>query len=751
MNRLAFAAALLALAVPGFAQEDYEEGEVSFGIIQTDSDTISSKFQEYRDLPDGAVAPSFRFRGKDGDFKYDIQAFDISQRDQRYSALLRNDSVKFTGQYYLVPHNFGNGGRSILTQVGEDAFLVSDTLQQAFQTAIETQGQSNVNYAFLSSLVQPSLDSAGLVDLKLSRERANATFAITPPDSPVGFEVVYFRERRTGTRAASGTAFGFGNVVETPEPLHYLTQDFGARVLFNGSWGVAKVGVNFNDFKSRIQTQRFDNPFRFEDSSDGRAYLAPGSSSINGASEGLLALAPDNKAISGTAGATLKLGDRSRLAVDVGFGTWRQDSTELIPYTTNTSIVTPDGVPATTAPLPINTLDGQIDRLSLSGYFTTRLTDDLSFNARYRRYDNDNKTPRVRFEEGYVRFDAVWEEIPRITVPFGYTNDRLDANLSYDLDAVTLEGGYTYSRRERTFRETEHTTENGFVFKADVRPSEAVLLRGTYEFAQRDFDHYDGVEGEEHSFLPPHGDPANQTILRRYDQAKRDLQRFGASLELTPGGNTMILVSYMKTKHDYDDSPVHNETTGGMEAPLGLQQLDYETFSAEVDFTPTDRANLYGFYTRENTDDFLSGRQSGGSLSTNPLDGWTSMVADQVDSFGFGGDFVLVPDEWNLSVFGRYQKVDGQNDLFSPPGGSPDTAESVALFDDTKSFTVFAKVSYQLARSWLLSFGGFFEDYELQDAQTTGILNYMPGALFLAATDADYQAVVGFVNLRYTF
>jgi zinc protease len=42
-----------------------------------------------------------------------------------------------------------------------------------------------------------------------------------------------------------------------------------------------------------------------------------------------------------------------------------------------------------------------------------------------------------------VRFDAVWEELPRITVPYGYTNDYFDtyttkvrALKASDLDAI---------------------------------------------------------------------------------------------------------------------------------------------------------------------------------------------------------------------------------------------------------------------------------------------------------------------------
>jgi Putative outer membrane beta-barrel porin, MtrB/PioB len=442
-------------------------------------------------------------------------------------------------------------------------------------------------------------------------------------------------------------------------------------------------------------------------------------------------------------GATFKPPNRSRLSADVALGSWRQNETPFIPFTTNTSIQTP--------PLPASKLDGKIDTTSISAFFTSQLADNFRINARFRRYDLDNKTPRLRFEEGYVRFDAVLEEIPRISVPYGYTNSRFEASASYDFGKVTLEGGYNYVKMDRTFRETEQTTDNGFVVKADVRGSEWVLLRGSFEHFKRDFDAYDTEASEEASFLDP-GAPANQLILRRYDQAKKDVNRFGASVQITPpSGKAAVILSYFRTKDDYNKDPVLNHLTGQSESPLGLLDATYDSFSAEVDFTPNERATFYAFYSHERNDNFQAGRQSGGSLSTNPLDGWTASVEDKIDSVGGGGNFILVPDKWNLDIFGRYQKVDGNNDLFSPPGGSPDTATSIPLYDDTKIVTFSAQITYQIATAWALSVGGLFEDYEIRDAQTGGILNYMPGSFFLAANDGDYQAKVGYLQLRYRF
>jgi hypothetical protein len=190
------------------------------------------------------------------------------------------------------------------------------------------------------------------------------------------------------------------------------------------------------------------------------------------------------------------------------------------------------------------------------------------------------------------------------------------------------------------------------------------------------------------------------------------------------------------------------EIEQGSEAPLGLVSSDYETFTLEGDFSPTDRATFYAFYSRENIDDVQRGRQSAGSLNLDVTQTWISMVADEVDSFGGGATFVLVPDTWTLDLFTRWQEVDGSN-AFSFTGSG--TAEDIPLYDDTKLFLVSAKLKYDIARQWALALGGFYEDYELQDAQTGQVLNYMPGSFFLNANNGDYGAWVGYLNLTYTW
>jgi hypothetical protein len=775
------ALALAALAAPAFPQEDFDDAEVTLGVLQKDFDTDSSKFLEYRDIPQGPVAPALSFVGKKGRWRYQVLGKDVTQKDQRYFGFVDNGTVRLTAGYLSVPHNFGNGGTSILRPTTDSNWQLSDALQAVHQGAIAVAPSASVNYAFLSNLVAPSLAAAPAnVDLKLMRGRTNLAFRVTPTDSDFEVGVSYFHERRSGTRSANGTAFGFGNVVETPEPLLYITQDVALNAAYNDDWGSLRGAVRFNDFKNSFDTFSFDNPFRVTDSTDPSAYQAPGSQSKNGPAFGLTALPPDNKAVTGSVGAALKLGESSRLSADVTLGQWTQDHDPLIPWTTNTAIVTPGGENAVTAPLFATNAGGEADTLALNAFFNTRLTDDLGVIARYRRYDFDNKTPRHRLEEGYVRFDAVWEDIPRITVPNGYTSDTLDAYATYQLGAVGLEGGWKYNRMKRTFRETEDTTENVFRIAADYR-RDWLALRGIGEFGSRDFDRYDAAHAEEHSFITEPGEvalPANQTVLRRSDQAKRDLTRIGAQVEVSPGsGKLSAFASYMHTKFEYDQDAVVCQDVdlftgqaafcpGGQQAPLGLVDDAYDTFTLEANLAASARINAYAFYTWEDGDILQTGRQSGSTLNFNPNDVWTSNITTKGNSFGAGADFTLVPDKWFLNVFARYQDIDGNNLVSLRPGystsiygtnpalqqctsGSGGTPCEIPEFDDTQFTNATAWLRYQFAKNWSAGLGVGFEDYTLDDAQTENALNYMPASFFLQANNRDYQAWVGAVSFTY--
>jgi hypothetical protein len=820
MKRLCvFVGVALVLAAPAFAQTpkptptpaaasaaepsydpalapDFKDVDATIGAIQRDVDTGSSKFFEYRDIPNGGVVPHLRFQGKSGELRWDLYATDVTQKDQTYFLNLEKGSVALHATYVGIPHSFGNGGKSLLGPVGENEWRLSDTVQQSYQNAVVAVPPSNAGgqidyncqrrFGFnpsptcfsLFALVNPGLAAAPAnIDLKVQRGRGNLALDLTPGDGRLDLGLSYFHERRTGYRAANGTAFGFGNVVETPEPVRYITQDFGVNASYRADWGSAHAALHFNDFANKYDDFTFDNPFRVTDSWDSGAYQAPSTASRNGPVFGKMALYPDNQAITESVGATLKFGPRTRLTADVTLGQWKQDHDPFIPWTTNTSVpITLNGVStgqlAYTAPLPAQNLGGEADTTALNGFFTTH-AGPIGIHARYRRYDFDNKTPRIRMD-GYVRFDAVWEEIPRITVPYGYTSDYLDAYATWGTGALGLEAGWKHHKVARTFRETEDTSENVFRAAADVR-GDWFVFRGIGEFGSRDFDHYELASSEDASFQDP-GVPANQTVLRRPDQAKRDLVRFGGQLEISPGdGKLSAFASYFHTQFKYDQDPVECQHVedfpgqeafcpGGVQDPLGLIHDEYDSFTLEANYAASDRLNLYAFYSWEDGDILQNGRQSAGTVNFATNDVWTSNTTNKGDTFGAGADFTFVPDKWFAHLWARYQKIDGNNDITLLPGFStsiygtnpalsgclnPGGACSIPEFDDTKLTYVFASLGYRFAKQWLASVGVGFEDYEIRDAQTGNALNYMPASFFLQANNRDYQSWTGYFNLAF--
>lgn len=744
-------------ASQGAAPAPFEVRRLEFGLSGVETDTLSSRFREYQAVPTGVVVPNLRFAGNQK-FWYDVLGENVLQRDARYRAVAEPGGIGLEAEFVKIPHSFGNAGHTLLQQTEAGVFTMSDSLQQAFQDAIKKQYDSSrpgVNYAFLSKLVAPSLADAPAVDMALLRERGQAEIRLAR-DKPWDVRLTYFQEKRRGTRPG-GTSFGFGNVVETPEAIDYRTRDFGISGEWRRSSLLLRGSFHYNDFDNHNPTQTFDNPFRIVDSTDASAYSAPGSGSIAGAATGRIALPPTNSAVTGSLGFLVKFRSNSRFSTDATVGEWRQDAA-FMPETTNSAIAVPDqGLPAS--------LDGRIKTFTLSSALTSQPARGLHLAARFRRYDMTNDTPRISLHEGYVRFDAVFEDIPRISVPYGNTTEALSLSASYDIGSVTVEGGYKLDRWDRTFRETERTNQNVGYLKADVRALDWLVLRATAEKGSRSFDGLDLERSEHASYLEPESPvnllaippetrqidgtplcPTGTTCNLRYDQAEKDIQRLGGLLILSPGGKATITLSYLNGKDDYEKSL------------FGLTSFESESITAEVDYTPTDRMNVYAFYTRENLSAFLRGRQSGATVSGNPLDTWIADMNDEVDSFGGGATLGLVKEKMELKLYGNYQKVDGNNDISSPPGGAPANARAavggvagIPMFDDTKLSTVSADLAYRATKQLVVGLGGWYQKYTLRDSGTSGLPNYAPGSFFLAADDSDFTAKVVYVRATYAW
>ena len=161
MKRIVITLALVALALPAVAQEapDFTTAEITLGLWQRDTPG-SSKFLEYRDIPQGAVLPFFQFAGRKGGYHYDFYGYGVTQKDQQYSGIFEGKTWRFEGEYTGIPHNFGNSGKSPLNPTNstdQTEWRMSDTLQGAIQTEVEALPARN--YDTILPIVQPTLDA----------------------------------------------------------------------------------------------------------------------------------------------------------------------------------------------------------------------------------------------------------------------------------------------------------------------------------------------------------------------------------------------------------------------------------------------------------------------------------------------------------------------------------------------------------------------------------------------------------------
>jgi len=758
------AAGCLAFAGPAGAQEAAKEAEKAkpaepaakssgfsfrldplvIEVLNVDLDTSSSKFNEYRDIQSGFNLPQLHVAGEsaDGERLLDFRAVHVGRDDARYTLAYGTPGrFQLLVDHNKIVHNFGNDGRMLWTETSPGVYEIANPVQQAIQNAIAQQAGINpavLTFPFLNNLLAPYLATAQRIDLGLRRDRSRVRLDYGQMGA-LAWALEVTHEKRTGTRPY-GASFGFSNATEVPEPIDYDTD--GAEL--SGEWTGKTSGLRFgyrtSRFENNIGSLSWDNPFRATDSTDPNAYTAPGSGSINGPSRGLADLAPDNRSNVVFVNGRTQLGADGWLQASGSYNRMTQND-PLLPYTVNTAIrginfagATFD--PTQTANLPVTKADTRVDTLNLNGDAGTRFGKTLGLTLRYKYYDYDDKSPRVSFP-GYVRFDAVWEPIGRITVPYAFKKQDVGAELTWD---ANHENHFVFSFNHRIlhrkFQEVEKSDENIYKIAYDSQPVKGLAIRASYERADRNIDGYDFEAGED-SFLDP-GTPTNLPDLRKFSQAARQSDNYAVTVQWLPAEAWSVSAGFTKRKENYNESL------------FGLIDDDVWQWNGEVGYTPTESLDIYLFGQHVDRESFQRARQSGAASSTNPADNWNATFDELNDLYGLGLTAKL-DKLWTLDLSGRYSKSNGKADLTSPPGGTPNVAFGFNNYEDIKLAAFLAELDYQVTPAASVGLTYRYEDYTIDSFIRQGLNFYLPGTLLLNANSGDYQANVYGVRFKLSF
>jgi MtrB/PioB family decaheme-associated outer membrane protein len=702
----------------------------------------SAKFSEYRDLRSGFRIPELHVWGDDPDSDryFDFLGENIGRQDARYGLEYGVwGDWALDVDYNKIVHRFGNEALFLWNVTGPGRFEIADPIQADIQRAIEQRravDPRSVDFAFLRGLLTPYLEAAATLDVGLRRDRFNGRVDLGRLRR-LGWSLVYEHENRTGTRPYGG-AFGFGNAPEIVEPIDYDTTSAELRGEWNAEAGGVQFGYRYSRFENNISTLIWDNPFRATDSTDGSAYQAPGSASIAGAALGFADLAPDNDASLAYVNGRARFGGNWQANGRASYQVLTQDDA-LLPYTLNSAIVG-EGFggehfdPTNPANLPARNADNEVNVLNLAGDIGTTFLGRLDLTFRYRYYDYDNQSRRIAFP-GYVRFHGVWEEIGRISVPYGYTRQNASVDLEYELTPKT-DIGLSYELRswDREFRETEKTDEDAVRLTFDTRAISNLTLRTSYEMGDRSIDGDYEVEAAEASFIV-HGVPANHPGMRKFLQADREYQLWNVLAMYLIGDRISLTGTLQGKDEDYDESP------------FGLQTAEELNYGLDLGWAVRDGLTFNAFVNREDIEYFLRSRQSGATASTNPLDDWSGAFDDETDTWGLG---LHCEDcgRWEAELTARRSETEGFLDLFSPPGGTPNVAFDIPNYDDVELTSVNARVEYRLSPRAAAGVSWLWEDYSIDSFQTRGLVPYLPASPLLDLVNGGYEANVFGLHLK---
>lgn len=733
-------------------------GKITVGVLGRD-DVESSKFTEYREVPKGVFVPYFKLFSKGEKLDFNLIGKNVRQDDQSYNGWLKTSSVDVYFDYNQTPHNMGNNGRTIMTEVSRGVWTMSDALQQSLGTANNATPTTGRNVTFYDSLLASSFASAGLVDVSKTRNRGSVAFDLGKK-LPFDLTLTYMRELKSGYRGEDGGGIysAVQSVVEVPGPLNEITQDIGVRAAYNFKKGNLHGSFSRNVYNNRAETLTIDNPFQWFDT----PYLTSPAPATGGGTQARWINAPDNEASSGNLGFLLKFAKQTRLGGDVSMARWTQNA-PFYPFTINSAILTPSGARADSlSALQRPSLDGKINTSTLNFTFSSRPVENLAIKANFRSYELTNKTNRfVVTGDVAASPDRSWNVVtPSADAPYGHATGnvydnkttKFTASMAYDFGDLTVEAQGRMGRLERTSREALKGDDNGYALTALYHANDRISFRGTYDDSKRT------AEGH--------------TVYGfQNDEAERKTKRTGIDVEFSLPKGVDLTFAYFLRDVEYSNRPDRVPVTSGVptaggvafpNTPSGLLEAKYDSYTAEIGYAPNDRVELGAFYTYEK-DRTVNQWSTTTGLNLNNLLNYKG--TDETDTFGLNAMFELKPEVWKLSVNAMRQKVDGLMDITAREAGSFYTpgrtgliaagqggAQDITDWDDTEITSVTAQLDYTVTKAWTVSAGYWYEKYDFKDAYQAGT-SLMPQSviLVLKSNDGNYNANVVYGKLSYRF
>jgi MtrB/PioB family decaheme-associated outer membrane protein len=440
------------------------------------------------------------------------------------------------------------------------------------------------------------------------------------------------------------------------------------------------------------------------------------------------------------------------VTANISYGEMTQDDT-FLPFTNISTLTAP-------IPLPRNNLDGEIDTLYANFNLSTRLSRKLNLKARYTYDDKDNDTPR----DIYVRIANDSENQPgldsgnaRLNWPYSLERHKIAVDAGYRISPMTrLSAGYEYENKDRDFTERNETDEHTGKIKLTTSPNDTLSGWLQYSHSVRDGSTYISNK----PFLTSHNpdyiateiaaDPENvfenDPLMRKFHISDRDRDLVSATVNFYPYDTVTFTVNANYSNDDYK----HTE--------IGLQNGANFSLTFDINYIPSKDVTTYAFVTSEKSNYEQAGFDHPGFLGNlGPATDrvarfgdnfWNVETEDLVNTIGFGGDWVVIEDKFNV-------KLD-----FTHSSGTTEvqpSAPSLAFLPlpdlQTKITSLNLSGDYKFRENTTIRLGYLYERYTTDDFALDDITaDTMSNVIWLGnVRSQDYNVHVVGLSLIYEF
>jgi MtrB/PioB family decaheme-associated outer membrane protein len=702
------------------------EGDVEAGVRllpDRPSQVDRQKFEEYRDITQGAFLANLQLRVFTPDEKYSAEALGSKwgQQDQEFAVGLSQLGLwKLGFSWDETPHVYSTTARILESESGRGEFTLPTPRP-----------------ALTAHNFGRRLDEVGL-----RWDTGKLSLSLTPtPDLELRAD--YTRIHKHGDRPI-GMVFGGpgSNLLETLEPIDQTIHDLRLKANIRHDRWQLQFGYALSMFDNGNRIVTADNPCFGLPAAVTAAAAGCGPDGVGAQPTGGVSLAPSNQAHNWKIAGGVDLPMHTRISASVAYGL-RLQNASFLPQTVNPAIVSP------LLGLPARSLDGTVVTTLVSLQAVTRPLLPLTLTAKYRYYDYNDLTKELQFS-GRVLNDRVVlaENVKALRPDYTKQNADLDARWRFGSPlAVTVGTGWERWDRNEKVREVPTSDEYFGKVVIDYTPSEWLMAHLAYRPSARRIDEYNTWAHFTALHLnqtTPALLAANQSpLLRKYDEGERDRHRIDLLLQIVPSEKLSGTINVGWKNDDY------------IRSPLGLQLATSWSAGADITFAPFERLSIVAGYVRE----WIFEKQRSRSGADADSD-WISDNADTVDTAHVGVKAKLLEAlDWTLGA--SYSTATGTVRTRNP-GPLVSSAALQATGTAAKRFPAFVDslvrldtaLRYQFRDNWAASLGYVYEAFGQHDWRTDTINPFVPAvgsSIFLGNNTKGYDAHIVAITLGYRF